>query len=71
MCSRTVKATKDDSTGEEDNAKWILNIQWQMTGVDVHVDTGDDVDGDGDDGDDDDCFGDDDEDDDIVVSRDW
>lgn len=33
VCSQTAKALK------EENAKWILNIQWQMTGVDVHVDT--------------------------------
>ena len=62
MCSRTVKATKDDSTGEEDNAKWILNIQWQMTGVDVHVDTGEEEDGVV--GDHDDCVGGDHDDDD-------
>ncbi|CAB4060691.1 unnamed protein product [Lepeophtheirus salmonis] len=24
---------------EDENAKWVLNIKWQMTGVDVHVDT--------------------------------
>eukprot|EP00095_Tigriopus_kingsejongensis_P008238 maker-scaffold230_size244653-snap-gene-0.11 protein:Tk08238 transcript:maker-scaffold230_size244653-snap-gene-0.11-mRNA-1 annotation:"PREDICTED: uncharacterized protein KIAA1109-like isoform X7" len=33
ICSHTEKAI-----GEE-NAKWLLNIAWQMTGVDVHVDT--------------------------------
>ena len=33
VCTQTVKALK------EENAKWLLNIQWQMTGVDVHVDT--------------------------------
>lgn len=22
-----------------DNAKWILNVQWQMEGVDIHLDT--------------------------------
>ena len=33
VCSQTAKALK------EENAKWYLNIQWQMTGVDVHVDT--------------------------------
>ena len=35
VCSRTSKAVKADSS----NAKWILNIKWQMTGVDVKVDT--------------------------------
>ena len=59
-----MKATKDDSTGEEDNAKWILNIQWQMTGVDVHVDTGEEENCVGDHDDDDDCVGDHDDDDD-------
>lgn len=24
---------------KEENAKWLLNIQWQMTGVDVHADS--------------------------------
>ena len=24
---------------KEENAKWFLNIQWQMTGVDVHADS--------------------------------
>ena len=33
VCTQTAKALK------EENAKWLLNIQWQMTGVDVHVDT--------------------------------
>ena len=33
ICSHTEKAVKDE------NAKWLLNIKWQMTGVDVHVDT--------------------------------
>ena len=33
VCSQTAKALK------EENAKWFLNIQWKMTGVDAHVDT--------------------------------
>jgi hypothetical protein len=33
ICSQTEKAVK------EENAKWLLNVKWQMTGVDVHVDT--------------------------------
>ncbi len=33
ICSQTTKAIGDE------NAKWLLHIQWQMTGVDVHVDT--------------------------------
>ena len=24
---------------KEENANWLLNLKWQMTGVDVHVDT--------------------------------
>ncbi|KAF7285801.1 hypothetical protein GWI33_009982 [Rhynchophorus ferrugineus] len=34
VCSRTV-ATK----GPNENAKWLLNVQWQMEGVDIHLDT--------------------------------
>ncbi len=34
ICSQTTKAVKD-----QENAKWLLHVQWQMTGVDVHVDT--------------------------------
>ena len=33
ICSQTEKAVK------EENAKWLLNVKWKMTGVDVHVDT--------------------------------
>ncbi|XP_022257396.1 uncharacterized protein KIAA1109-like, partial [Limulus polyphemus] len=33
VCSRTI-APQGNS-----NAKWILNVQWQMEGVDIHVDT--------------------------------
>ena len=39
VCSRTVKAKHEDKTKPNSNAKWILNIKWQMTGVDVKVDT--------------------------------
>ena len=39
VCSKTSKAYKDEETGNVENAKWILNIQWQMTGVEVQVDT--------------------------------
>jgi len=39
VCSKTNKAFKDEETGNFENAKWILNIQWQMTGVEVQVDT--------------------------------
>ncbi|XP_014242068.1 uncharacterized protein KIAA1109 isoform X2 [Cimex lectularius] len=34
VCSRTVAAQKIDS----DNAKWFLNVQWAMQGVDIHLD---------------------------------
>ncbi|KAL1138267.1 hypothetical protein AAG570_009956 [Ranatra chinensis] len=34
ICSRTVAAQKIDS----DNAKWFLNVQWAMQGVDIHLD---------------------------------
>ncbi|CAN8012116.1 unnamed protein product, partial [Ixodes pacificus] len=33
ICSRTIAAQAGS------NAKWILNVQWQMEGVDIHVDT--------------------------------
>ena len=39
VCSKTSKPRKDEETGSVVNAKWILNIQWQMTGVEVQVDT--------------------------------
>ncbi|KAK9751645.1 hypothetical protein QE152_g4782 [Popillia japonica] len=34
VCSRTI-------TGKQahENAKWFLNVQWQMEGVDIHLDT--------------------------------
>ncbi|CAH1991192.1 unnamed protein product [Acanthoscelides obtectus] len=34
VCSRTIAAKQPN-----DNAKWILNVQWQMEGVDIHLDT--------------------------------
>ncbi|XP_077518913.1 transmembrane protein KIAA1109 homolog tweek [Amblyomma americanum] len=34
ICSRTIAAQAGS------NAKWILNVQWQMEGVDIHVDVG-------------------------------
>ena len=39
VCSRTLKAMHDERLKINSNAKWILNIKWQMTGVDVKVDT--------------------------------
>ncbi|XP_059164299.1 bridge-like lipid transfer protein family member 1 [Physella acuta] len=35
VCSRTINK-QDTSSG---NAKWILNVQWDMKGIDVHLDT--------------------------------
>ncbi|XP_059485480.1 bridge-like lipid transfer protein family member 1 isoform X2 [Neocloeon triangulifer] len=35
VCSRTI-AQKTGSV--HDNAKWFLNVQWQMEGVDIHLD---------------------------------
>ncbi|XP_050315619.1 transmembrane protein KIAA1109 isoform X2 [Anthonomus grandis grandis] len=34
VCSRTIAAK-----GIKENAKWLLNVQWQMEGVDIHLDT--------------------------------
>ncbi|XP_024891805.1 uncharacterized protein KIAA1109-like isoform X13 [Temnothorax curvispinosus] len=34
VCSRTIAQKQVKS----DNAKWILNVQWQMEGVDIHLD---------------------------------
>ncbi|XP_012263790.2 transmembrane protein KIAA1109 homolog isoform X5 [Athalia rosae] len=34
VCSRTIAQKQDKS----DNAKWLLNVQWQMEGVDIHLD---------------------------------
>ena len=33
VCSRTADATV------RSNAKWILNVTWEMDGIDVHLDT--------------------------------
>lgn len=41
VCSRTVAArqpTNVDSGSTTANAKWFLNVQWQMEGVDMNVD---------------------------------
>lgn len=32
VCSRTIAAKRSE------NAKWILNVKWQMEGVDIHLD---------------------------------
>lgn len=29
----------DSSTDPNSNAKWIVNIKWEMQGIDVHLDT--------------------------------
>ncbi|XP_063234537.1 bridge-like lipid transfer protein family member 1 isoform X2 [Bacillus rossius redtenbacheri] len=34
VCSRTIAQKQ----GAAENAKWILNVQWQMEGVDIHLD---------------------------------
>ncbi|CAG9815067.1 unnamed protein product [Phaedon cochleariae] len=34
VCSRTIAAKQAN-----ENAKWFLNVQWQMEGVDIHLDT--------------------------------
>ncbi|XP_076117611.1 bridge-like lipid transfer protein family member 1 isoform X3 [Mytilus galloprovincialis] len=36
VCSRTINKQASDPHG---NAKWILNVQWEMKGIDVHLDT--------------------------------
>ncbi|XP_055381705.1 bridge-like lipid transfer protein family member 1 isoform X2 [Condylostylus longicornis] len=33
VCSRTIATKKNE------NAKWFLNVKWQMEGVDIHLDT--------------------------------
>nr|XP_022901618.1 uncharacterized protein KIAA1109 isoform X2 [Onthophagus taurus] len=33
VCSRTIAGKQNE------NAKWFLNVQWQMEGVDIHLDT--------------------------------
>ncbi len=35
VCSRTINA---QASQPNSNAKWILNIKWQMCGIDVHMD---------------------------------
>ena len=39
VCSKTAKAVKDATGTVLENAKWFLNIQWKMKGVDAKVDT--------------------------------
>ena len=39
VCSKTAKAVTDPSGNVIENAKWFLNIQWKMKGVDAKVDT--------------------------------
>ena len=39
VCSKTAKAVTDTSGNVVENAKWFLNIQWKMKGVDAKVDT--------------------------------
>ena len=36
VCSRTINARPNEPNS---NAKWILNILWQMRGIDIHLDT--------------------------------
>ncbi|KAL8597089.1 hypothetical protein ACOMHN_008162 [Nucella lapillus] len=36
LCSRTINKQVADPMG---NAKWILNVTWEMQGIDVHLDT--------------------------------
>ncbi|ESO89448.1 hypothetical protein LOTGIDRAFT_234295 [Lottia gigantea] len=36
VCSRTATKIPSDPKG---NAKWVLNVQWEMQGLDVHFDT--------------------------------
>ena len=36
VCSRTINALANDPLS---NAKWILNVKWQMQGIDIHLDT--------------------------------
>lgn len=36
VCSRTINA---QALSPNSNAKWILNINWQMRGLNVHLDT--------------------------------
>ncbi|XP_011494762.1 PREDICTED: uncharacterized protein KIAA1109 [Ceratosolen solmsi marchali] len=38
VCSRTIAQKQDKSAKVTENAKWILNVQWQMEGVDIHLD---------------------------------
>ena len=49
VCSRTIAAKQPNGTSSTltspshlpftENAKWFLNVQWQMEGVDIHLDT--------------------------------
>ncbi|XP_021348394.1 uncharacterized protein KIAA1109-like [Mizuhopecten yessoensis] len=36
VCSRTINKLMSEPSS---NAKWILNVRWEMQGIDVHIDT--------------------------------
>ncbi|KAJ8666820.1 hypothetical protein QAD02_008482 [Eretmocerus hayati] len=38
VCSRTIAQKQDKTAKVSENAKWILNVQWKMEGVDIHLD---------------------------------
>ena len=39
VCSRTINPRPTATDPYDVNAKWILSIQWQMRGIDIHLDT--------------------------------
>jgi len=39
VCSRTINPRPAATDSFSSNAKWILNVQWQMRGIDIHIDT--------------------------------
>jgi len=39
VCSRTINPRPAATDSSASNAKWILNVEWQMRGIDIHIDT--------------------------------
>lgn len=39
VCSQTINPRPAATDSSAANAKWILNVQWQMRGIDIHIDT--------------------------------
>jgi len=39
VCSSTINPRPAATDSSASNPKWILNVQWKMCGIDIHLDT--------------------------------